>query len=245
MAARILGDGEPLPACLAVPPPATVAERLAVYANGYPARVHDALLDTYEALARIVGAEAFAALAERYAETVPLTSYNLNDAGAGFAAFVAGDRLGRERPFLSDLAALEWAVAQAFHAAERPPLDPGSLSWTLDDWDRAVLEFQPSLALLTSSWPLLAMWKDDGAPEDGGRVGDDGEHILVRRAGLMVRCESISAGEAAALRLLCEGSALGACMQSLDAGGHDPAVVSEWFARWMQSGMIAGAQLAA
>lgn len=249
MAARILGCSSPdtdgvVARWVAVPPPAGADERLAVYEDGYPARIHDALADVHPALARLAGSAAFAALARRYAAAVPLASYNLNDAGAGLVAFLADDELARERRFLPDLAALEQAVAQAFHAAERPPLDPATVGWSLDEWERAVLEFQPAVTVLTSPWRLLDVWAgsaaDPGAPDVAAP-----EHVLIRRAGFVVRCESICAAEAAALRRLLDGSTLGACLAALEAEGHDPAAVGDWCARWMRSGMIAGARSSA
>jgi hypothetical protein len=250
MAARILGcfsdsARATLRDCVAVPAPAVAADRLDVYAGGYPARVRDALADTHPALARLVGEAAFAALAQRYAAAMPLTSYNLNDAGAHLAAFVAGDALGRAYPFLADLAALEWCIAQAFHAAERPALDPRALAWSLDDWDRAVLELQPSVAVLASRWPLLALWeRGDAAPDEARRAAGAAQAMLIRRAGLVVRCEAISAGEAAALRLLLDGQTLGAVMEQLGAAGHDAETVSQWCAGWMRDGIVAGAHRA-
>src|SRR5512145_1717848 len=88
MAARLLGPargelvdvGARLDEWLHVPNPGGTAERLRVYANGYPARIQESLAETYPAVARVVGAVAFDHLARRYAARVALTSYNLNDA---------------------------------------------------------------------------------------------------------------------------------------------------------------------
>lgn len=247
MAARILGSTSPDAADLlrhwiAVPPLASADARLAVYEDGYPARIHDALADVHPALARLLGDAAFAALARRYAAAVPLASYNLNDAGAALVAFLADDELTDERSFLPDLAALEQAVARAFHAAEREPLDPATLGWSVDDWAGAVLVFQPAVAVVTSRWRLLDVWagteSEVGAPNDAAPY-----HLLIRRAGFVVRCEAIDTAEAAALRRLLAGDALDACTTALEVEGHDPAAVGEWCARWVQGGMIAGASL--
>lgn len=223
---------------LDVPAPARPAERLQVHAQGYPARIHDALADTYPAVARLLGGPAFRALAQRYAAAVPLASYNLNDAGAGLGELLRHDPAGREQPVLADLAELEWRVARAFHAVERAPLDPGRLGWTVNDWAAAVLQFQPAVAVLSSAWPLLAIWADSESAETRPQIA---EHLLIRRAGLVVRCEAIAAEECAALRLLLAGHALGESMERLAATGIDPSAVSEWFARWVAAGMLAGA----
>ena len=251
MAARILApasadlidsDGG-LDAWLHVPPPERAAERLGVYRAGYPVRVYDALAETYPALAHLIGTPAFEALAHRYAASVPLTSYNLNDAGAQMAAFLRHDALTGPLPCLPDLAELEWCVARAFHATERPPLDPRAVPWTVEQWANAALVFQASVAVVSSAWPLLDLWAARDRPPDEIDLERRGvsEHVVVRRAGLIVRCESIGADEALALQLLLEGRCLGATTERFAADGFDPSAVLTWFSRWMSAGMIADA----
>jgi hypothetical protein len=251
MAARLLGPasadptdpGAALDTWLSVPEPHPVSERLRIYSGGYPSRIHDSLTETYAALARLLGESAFDTLTHRYATSVLLTSYNLNDAGAAMPAFLAHDALTIALPFLPDLAALEWHVARAFHAAERPPLDPRALSWTIDEWANAILLFQPSVAVLSSPWPLLNLWTARNTPSDAIDVElrDRPEHIVVRRAGYIVRCESVSAPEAFALRFLLGGHSLTETAERLEADGHDPTAVSAWFSRWIGADMIADA----
>jgi hypothetical protein len=251
MAARILGSASTdlvdsaavLDAWLHVPAPESAAARLRVYTTGYPVRVHDSLAETYPALAHWVGEPAFDALAHRYAAAMPLTSYNLNDAGAQMAAFLRHDVLTGDRPFLPDLAELEWRVARAFHASERPPLDPRALPWTVDQWANAVLQFQPSVAVVASAWPVLDLWTARDTPRDAIDIELHGhpDHIVIRRTALIVRCESVMADEALALQLLLDGCCLGETTERLEADGLDPSAVLAWFSRWTSAGMIADA----
>jgi uncharacterized protein len=253
MAARLLGPargelvdvGAQLDEWLHVPTPARTAERLHVYAGGYPARIQESLQETYPAVVRIIGAAEFHQLAQRYAASVALASYNLNDAGAQMPAFLRGDRLTRRHPFLPELAELEWRVAQAFHAEEQEPLDPRGLDWSLDDWARAVLRFQSALAVLSSDWPLLAVWAARDRASDCQPIArlDAPEHLIVRRAGFIVRCESVTAEEARALTLLLEDGHLFHAAEQLEAEGVEAGAVLEWFSRWMSAGMIAGASV--
>jgi putative DNA-binding protein len=252
MAARILGSassnlvgsGSILDAWLHVPAPERADERLRVYSGGYPARVHDSLAETYPALAHVVGEPAFVALAHRYAASVPLSSYNLNDAGAQMHAFVRDDVLSGDFPYLPDLAELEWRVACAFHARERSPLDPRALHWSVDQWANAVLQFQPSVAVVSSAWPLLDLWTARETPREAIDIELHGrpDHLVIRRTGFIVRCESIAADEALALQSLLEGRRLGETTERFEAEGHDPSLVLAWFSRWTSAGMIADAR---
>jgi hypothetical protein len=251
MAARLLGPargdlveaGAQLDEWLHVPNPARTAERLRVYAGGYPARIRESLAEAYPAVARVVGATAFDDLAQRYAVSVALTSYNLNDAGAQMAAFLHHDPLTRRHPFLPELAELEWRVALAFHAEERPALDPRALAWGMEEWSQAELQLQPSLAVLSSDWPLLALWADRDTPGDSCAIArlSEPEHLIVRRAGDVVRCESVTAPEARALALLLDNGHLFRVAERLEGEGVEPDAVLGWFSRWMSAGMIAGA----
>ena len=228
---------------LYVPHGARPTERMQIYRDGYPIRIRESLAETYAAIAHLVGDHAFSELADRYAASVPLTSYNLNDAGAQLAQFLRQDRLSVERPYLADLAALEWRVAAAFHAMEHPPFDPRTLDWSADEWAGAVLYFQPSVTVLSSPWPLLDLWTAHETGRDARDIDLHGEpeHLIVRRAGLIVRCESVSPDELFALQLLLDGHSLGASMEQLDANGSDAAVVMTWFSRWTTAGMMVDA----
>ena len=253
MAARILGQpelsatfdsGTPIDAWLCAPPQTQVADRLEVYREGYPVRVAESLADTYPAVARLLGEREFAALANRYAAAVPLASYNLNDAGAALAKFLRRDPMANSRPYLPDLAELEWRVAAAFHAFDGDPLDPRALSWTADDWAGAVLVFQPSVFLMSSIWPLLELWAArhaTGMPADVATGRE--QYVVVRRNGFAVRCESVSIHEANALRDLLDGRCLSEVVEAMSAAGVDASAVSEWFSRWTAGGMLAAAKL--
>ena len=246
MAARIFGQlgWTPIDAWLCVPRSAQVAGRLGVYREGYPARVAEALAETYPAVAHLLGDREFAALAHRYSAAVPLAAYNLNDAGAALGEFLRRDPIANAHPYLPDLAALEWRVATAFHAFDGDPLDPRALPWTAADWAGAVLMFQPSVSLMGSIWPLVELWGARHAPGMSADVATGREqYVVVRRNGFTVRCESVSVHEANALRLLLDGRCLSDVVEAAAAAGVDASAVSEWFSRWTAGGMLAAAKL--
>ena len=222
---------------LAVPTATILTERLGVYRGGYPARIAEALSEAYPAVAAVLGDEVFAAVIRRYTETIALTAYNLNDAGAELPAFLRADPAAEALPFIGDLAVLEWHLTRAFHAHDTAPLDPRTLSWAPEDWAGATLRFQPSVAVVSSRWPLLDMWS---APTRARELlRDQADHVLVYRRGVTVRCESVSADEAGTLRLLRDGRSLADAIARVPAERAD--AVSEWFSRWIANGMVADA----
>jgi hypothetical protein len=250
LAVRILSPGHPeavaggardLDRWLVAPADAMLADRLAVYVNGYPARVQEALREVFPALAHVTGTRAFAALTDRYIAAVPLCSYNLNDAGESLADFLRHDELGERLPLAPDLAALEWRVARAFHARVKPPVEPSVFAgWDLAEWDRAVLHFQPSVSVVQSAWPIREVWEARETPREEIDIDlqDRPDNVFVRRNGLEVECTSIDPIQADVLQALLDGQSLGEVSSKLIDLGQDPADVSTWFATWMQAALI-------
>src|SRR5262249_10223275 len=74
--------------------------RLEIYADMYRERLRAALAATFPLVAKHLGPEGFAEMAEGYFAVYPSRSPSLRDCGAGFGAFLASRRAG----WLSDLA---------------------------------------------------------------------------------------------------------------------------------------------
>lgn len=208
--------------------------------------MRESLAESYPGVARFVGEEGFRELSRRYAASVPLSSYNLNDAGERMAAFLRrGDFLLQALPFLADLAQLEWCVACAFHAWQQTPFVPRTLGWSADEWARAILHFQPAVATLSSPWSILDLWTARDVPPD--RIDIDSHNhpqsVVIRRIGLTVRVESVCVDESRVLHLLLQGLSLGDALASVATVGRDFDAVLAWFRRWVNADMIIGASL--
>jgi hypothetical protein len=217
-------------------------ERLAVYAGGYYARTREALEEVYESVRHVVGEAAFARLCRAYAARYPSMEYNLNLAGRHFAELLAQEPISRELPFLPDLARLEWAVCQAFHAFEQPPLVPMALAaWPLDAWDRVQVVFQPSVHVIASDWPVLDIWQARSTPR--GQINiplvNRPQRVLVYRDGWHVRGVLLEEPAAELLQGLLSGRSLGAVCRKLEGRLDDASTrLTEWCAQWVRLGLI-------
>lgn len=239
------GDDRPpaaeIPLWLDVPDSVDRGERLAIYRNGYPARLHEALRDTFPAIAHIVGEPGFSHLTDRYRRSVPIRSDNLNAVGDHLPSYLHRDPLTATLPFLTDLALLEHAVRKAFDAFEAAPLDPELLhSQSNVDWAGAILRFQPGTAIVRSPWPILDLWQARNA--DRKRIDialiDRPQSVAVMRNGLDVHCEVLPSTQATLLETLLRGVPLGAAIEAaaaMDDGSLQPEC---WFAEWMNAGRI-------
>jgi hypothetical protein len=135
------------------------ASRLTVYANAYFFRIHDALKEDFGALHRALGEAAFHNLVTVYLFSHPPTHPSLRYAGKHLPGFLATDRAAapfRERcPWAADLAALEWALLEAFDAPDAPVLSRDDLAAApAGAWGDFRFSLTPSLQTLTLAWPV-------------------------------------------------------------------------------------------
>jgi hypothetical protein len=247
LAARIVdGEGSDLDAWICVPSEADLAARVAVYVQGYPARIREALRETFPAVAHILGDGSFAALAARYSKSVPADLRNLNLVGAALPAYLESDRASDDLPFLSALAELEWAVDRCFHADLLVAFEASVCSgWSLEDWGRARIGFQPGLALVCAPWPLRELRETCRCERSEVDVNLVGRHdrVLVYRKGFEVIVESVGEAEAEAVRSLQNRELLGEVTEKLAASGAEPGSVVGFFGRWVSLGLIVSCEI--
>jgi hypothetical protein len=148
--------------------PPGAGQRLQVYRNNLFESLTAALQAVYPVLERLVGAGFFRRLAREYIGVHPSRSGNLHDFGAHLADFLAEDEPAAALPYLSDVAALEWARHEVYHAADAAPPELARLAEVPPEAQpRLRLLWQPALRLVASRFPVLDIWRanQDGADE--------------------------------------------------------------------------------
>ncbi|MDP6944708.1 MAG: DNA-binding domain-containing protein [Myxococcota bacterium] len=137
------------------PPRFPAHEGLAVYANAYVARLVECLAESFPVVARVLGEEAFGALAADYLRACPPSSPNLSNLGAGFSRHLDATRPVDAEGWgecLVSLARYERAIEEVFDGpgpeagaaltlADLHGLDPGA-------WAASRLLPNPALRLL-------------------------------------------------------------------------------------------------
>lgn len=218
-------------------------ERLAVYAGGYFARVHDALAEIYEAVRHLLGDEAFRQLAEEYAVAYPSGEYNLTYVGRQLPGFLQGHAQTARLGFLPDLASLEWRIAMAFHAFDESPVDVQTLSEAASqDPEGLTLEFQPSAQVFTSTWPVVDLWQARRTPLVSIDIPLEGrpQSALIYRRGSEVFCEILPKEAFVLLEGLLSGATLGRSLERL-SDAEEGLPLEQWFADWASRGLLIGA----
>ncbi len=195
-------------------------QRLNVYRNTVAVSLSDALGQTFPVVKQLVGAEFFAGMAQVYIRQSKPATPILFEYGETFAPFIKTFSPAEELPYLGDIAALEYAWLQAYHAADAEPVAIDVLVNVPEaDLDMITFKMHPSMHLLTSPWPVASIWQaHQGALEPNlSTLQMAPEQILIIRPKLDVEVSVLSAPAYAFAAALASGSTLGAACANLEA----------------------------
>jgi hypothetical protein len=139
------------------------------------------------------------------------------DYGAGFPDFVRQFEPAATLPYLADVARIERAWTEAYHAPEVAPIDPGVFMAIAPDQLPAIqLALHPSLRLVRSQFPALTIWQmnvADGVPAPVD-VAAGGEDLLVVRPLADVEVRLIPQGSLEFLQALADGKPVLAALEA-------------------------------
>ena len=216
-ATALLDPAAAIPAGLVGPDREPSTKRFAVYRNNVVVSLIEALQASFPAVCRIVGEEFFQAMARAYAVLEPPVSPILLDYGAGFPDFIAQFEPAQSLPYLPDVARIERAWTEAYHAPDATPVPAETLREIPSGQVAGVcLQVHPSLRIVRSQFSALAIWRmnvDDGVP---GPVDFDssGEDVLVVRPQAEVEVRSMPPGGAEFVAALATGKTLAEATKS-------------------------------
>jgi hypothetical protein len=209
----ILGDDEHAAARAIAGDGIEPSARLLIYRHHVFTSLTAALKGTYPVICRLVDERFFAYAADRYIREHPPTRPCLFEYGASWPEFLAGFPPCQAYAYLPDVARLEWAVNVARHAEVGPNLDRTRLgAVSAEDIPHLTFSLDPSLALLSSLWPIDLIWRVNQEPAgvDPALVdlGGGGVHLEVRHVADDVVVRALEAVSYAFLHALREGQTL-------------------------------------
>ena len=208
--AALLDNRLPPPPGLLGPDGQPSARRFSVYRNNVMVGLIDALSDAFPVLRRLVGDDFFRAMAGVYARAEPPASPILMEYGAGFPGFVALFPPLLKMPWLADVARLERAWTEAYHAAEAAPADVAPLL-VMPSAALGTLRFvlHPSLRLIRSPHPVLTIWQMNLQGQTPMPVAmDQPQDVLILRPAAQVQVILMDPGMAAFLDRIGAGAPL-------------------------------------
>lgn len=221
-----------------------VERRLAIYHQAYRARLVETLLDSYGHTAAYMGDEAFEREARAYLIAHPSSHPSLRWFGAAFPTWLAA-RHPRDLD-IAELAALDWALREAFDAADAQALTPADLAaLPAEAWATVGFGLPPSYRRLRLSHNTLSIWQalDQDEPPPAAEPLAQALDVLIWRRGSSPHFRSLAALEAAALDGLAQGLSFAALCEDLSERFPETDIASEagsLLRRWVEEGLLAG-----
>lgn len=151
------------------------SKRFSVYRNNVTSGLTKALEASFPVIRKLVGDEFFAAMAVVFARAHPPRSRLLAQYGDAFPDFLSRFPPVSHLGYLADVARLEQAIRESYHAADLPALPPRSLA-TLSEarLQGARLHLSPTVRLIRSKWPIQSIWlaNTEGGPPPAAKAED-------------------------------------------------------------------------
>src|SRR4051794_28042744 len=155
----LMDPAHPTPADVVGPRGKAAIKRYNVYRNNVTVSLINALAAIYPAVQRITGVEFFRAMARFHVRATPPTSPLLFEYGRDFPAFIEGYEHAQDMPWLADIARIERAWLDAYHAADASPLSAGALAAVPSDrLGDLIFTPHPTARIVRSAYPAVAIF---------------------------------------------------------------------------------------
>lgn len=224
---------------------------LPIYRHAYRARLVAALRENHEGLPRVMGDEAFDALAQAYLAAYPSRHPSIRWFGEYLADFMQARPALALHPSLADLARMEWALRTAFDAADAVPIRAEALqALEAQAWPGLRFSLLPSVRLVALRWAVEPLWRALKAQstqptDDEPDLPEPEPHehcLLTWRPDLETRWRSLDRLETVLLRAVLDGQPFAAlCARAAREVGETEAAVAvvAMLQGWLAEGLIA------
>ena len=220
-----------------------------VYRNAYVARLAEILGDDYEQVHAYLGDEGFARLVKSYIDANPSDRRSARWFGRHLPAFAAETAPFSNHREVSEIAALEKALSDAFDGPNAEPLSMDQLAaLAVEDWPRLTFQPHPTAIRLTFNTNAAAIWsalKDETAPPELTRFPEP-QALLVWRQDFMARFRPLDAEEAMMWNEATKGVRFGTlCEMVAMFGGEDEAELraATYLRGCIDLGLLAGCKV--
>ncbi len=157
--AALLDPGRPVPPGLTDPEGRPARRRFNVYRNNVAVSLTEALRQAFPVIRKLVGEEFFTAMAREHLRAHPPRSPLLMLYGEAMPDFLAAFAPVAHLGYLPDIARLELALRQSYHAADAAPVSATRLqALSSAEFLGARLSLAPAVRLIHSTWPVHAIW---------------------------------------------------------------------------------------
>lgn len=210
-ASALMNPRHPTPTIIGASAGKGAISRYNVYRNNVTVSLIDALAAIFPAVQRITGVELFRAMARQHVRATPPTSPLLLDYGRDFPALIESYQYARAMPWLADVARIERAWLDAYHAADAEPLTADALAAIPPErLAEAVFVPHPATRIMRSSCSAVTVFAANRGEGASGRIDASApEDALITRPGTDVVVRHLPDAAAAFLTSLTAGRPLG------------------------------------
>ncbi len=218
--------------------------RIGIYTDGYRIRLVDASAGDFTCLSSYLGDDEFEKLINAYLTVYPSRHFSLRWFGRHLCQFLAETQPYAQHPDLLELAQFEWAICDAFDAADVTAVGLDELTaLAAEAWPELTLSFHPSLRVLELAGNIPDIWSalNDEKEPPAFVSATAKSSWLVWRHELRVLFRPLDQDEAAALASLRAGENFSAMCERLcawHAAGEVPLRAINLLKRWIDNGIV-------
>jgi hypothetical protein len=213
----LLDPDMPVPPGIVDPDGRPAPKRFNVYRNNVVVSLADALEAAFPVVRQIVGDAFFRSMALIHARAHPPKDARMILYGEDFPVFLETFEPVSHLSYLPDVARLERARRESYHAEDHAPGGAEALAaLPPEDLVAAKLVLHPSLRLVASEHPIFSIWRFNST-DDKSPITSPRETVLVARPHMDLTMNVISDGSAAFLQSLLNGQPLGVALETASA----------------------------
>jgi len=210
-APALLDPARTAPPIVTGPNGKAASKRYAVYRNNVTVSLIEALAAIYPAVQRITGPDFFRAMASFHVRQSPPTSPLLFEYGRAFPDFITGYEHAQTMPWLADVARIERAWLDAYHARDAVPLSSTRLSAIAPErLAEIVFVPHPAMRIVRSAFSAVTIFAANRDSAPAGRIDASmPEDALITRPEFDVVVRHLPPGGAVFAASLASGQPLG------------------------------------
>lgn len=146
-------------------------ERFSVYRNNVFYSLRNALADLYPTVKKLVGENFFNGTAHLYLQQNPPAKAAMVYFAWNFPEFLSRFEHTQNLPYLHDIAKLELARHQSYHAKDAANLDAAFFATiAADTFEHSRFALHPSIQFMHSAFPILTIWQANQGEDDGDTI---------------------------------------------------------------------------
>lgn len=167
----------------------------------YQQSIHDGLINAlqqiYPVCVKLVGDRYFYSMAKKYVLSTPSRSADLSHYGKSFSTYIKQHPVLTSVPYLSDIAKLEWAYHQIFHAKNETELNIESIyKYSAEQLTKCIFSLPISHHFITSHFPVDRIWEmHQSTSEDSLNIEESAGYYFVFRRSYEIHIDRITKQE--------------------------------------------------